>query len=64
MAWIVLALAGVLVLPAEEPGAVRDAWHRLPPEVGLVLLTPDAAASLADEAGRGWPMVAVMPDAP
>lgn len=58
-----LALAGVLVLPAEEPGAVRDAWRRLPAEVGLVLLTPGAAAALADVASHTWPMVAVMPDA-
>lgn len=57
-----LALAGVLVLPAEEPDAVRDAWRDLPSDVGLVLLTPDAAACLGDEVDRG-PMVAVMPHA-
>jgi|HigsolmetaAR201D_1030396.scaffolds.fasta_scaffold139885_2 vacuolar-type H+-ATPase subunit F/Vma7 len=58
-----LVLAGVVALPAEDPDAVRDAWRRLPPDVGLVLLTPAAAAALGDEADRGWPLVAVMPDA-
>ena len=58
-----LVLAGVLVLPAEEPDAVRDAWAHLSPEVDLVLLTPEAAGVLGNEIHRGWPMVAVIPDA-
>lgn len=58
-----LALAGVVVLPADGPDAVREAWRRLPPEVGLVLLTPEAATTLRDEVDRAWPLVAVMPDA-
>jgi vacuolar-type H+-ATPase subunit F/Vma7 len=56
------ALAGALVLPAEEPADVRDAWRTLPREVGLVLLTERAAQALAEElrAQRTWPLVTVM----
>lgn len=53
-------LAGVRVLPAEEPGAVRAAWKDLPADVTLVILTPAAAAALPDP-GRDGPLVAVMP---
>jgi hypothetical protein len=56
------ALAGVQVLPAEEPAAVRDAWLRLPGEVALVILTPAAAAALAGQ-DRGHRLVAVLPRA-
>ncbi|HSG13510.1 MAG TPA: V-type ATP synthase subunit F [Gaiellaceae bacterium] len=42
------ALAGVDVRVAESPGAVVDTWERLEREVGLVLLTPPAAAALAE----------------
>ncbi|MFE7172932.1 hypothetical protein [Streptomyces sp. NPDC057616] len=41
-----LATAGVVVLPAEDPEAVLAAWSGLPAEVGLVILTPAAAAVL------------------
>jgi len=56
------ALAGARVLAAEQPDEVRDAWRSLPEEVGLVLLTPEAAQVLADDLGseRTWPLVAVM----
>lgn len=56
------ALAGALVLPAEQPGDVRAAWRSLPGDVGLVLLTVDAAQALADDLrpDRVWPLVAVM----
>jgi vacuolar-type H+-ATPase subunit F/Vma7 len=56
------ALAGALVLPAEEPADVRDAWRSLPDEVGLVLLTEPAAQALAGVLvpERTWPLVAVM----
>jgi vacuolar-type H+-ATPase subunit F/Vma7 len=43
------ALAGALVAVAERPGDVRDAWAALPDDVGLVLLTPAAAAALPGE---------------
>lgn len=57
------ALAGALVLPAEEPDDVRGTWRSLPPEVGLVLLTQPAAQALAEElrVDRTRPLVAVMP---
>jgi vacuolar-type H+-ATPase subunit F/Vma7 len=43
------ALAGALVAVAERPDDVRAAWASLPEDVGLVLLTPAAAAALPDE---------------
>ncbi|KUN82471.1 hypothetical protein AQJ66_21870 [Streptomyces bungoensis] len=43
-----LALAGVDVLVAEDPDAVRRAWRTLPATVALVLLTPEAAEALGD----------------
>ncbi|HEY7223096.1 MAG TPA: V-type ATP synthase subunit F [Micromonosporaceae bacterium] len=56
------ALAGVRVLPAEDADEVRDAWRSLPADVGLVVLTEQAAQALADTltAERTWPLVAVM----
>ena len=41
---------------------MRDAWRSLPPEVGLVLLTEQAAQALAEElrAQPTWPLVTVM----
>ncbi|MEV7242251.1 hypothetical protein AB0N92_13535 [Streptomyces sp. NPDC093248] len=41
-----LALAGVDVLVAESPDAVRQAWGRLPRGVALVILTAPAAEAL------------------
>ncbi|MEV0738487.1 hypothetical protein AB0I51_21520 [Streptomyces sp. NPDC050549] len=57
-----LASAGVVLRPAEEPEAVRTAWHGLAPEVELVIVTPTAAEALGDVLvdGQG-PLVAVMP---
>jgi vacuolar-type H+-ATPase subunit F/Vma7 len=56
------ALAGARVLPAEQPADVRDAWRSLPDDVGLVVLTLQAAQALTDElqSERAWPLVAVM----
>lgn len=45
------ALAGLTVLPTDDDGA-RAAWERLPPDTGVVLLTPAAAAELRDELAR------------
>lgn len=57
-----LALAGVTVLTAEDPEAVREAWRRLPEGVDLVILTPAAAGALGPEPPAGaWPLTAVMP---
>ncbi|MFF9060977.1 hypothetical protein ACF09K_20155 [Streptomyces sp. NPDC014882] len=47
-----LALAGAVVLAAEDPGAVRRAWRSLPDDVDLVILTPAAAEALAMDQGR------------
>jgi vacuolar-type H+-ATPase subunit F/Vma7 len=40
------ALAGALVLPAEDEAAVRACWDRLPPDVVVVVLTAAAARAL------------------
>lgn len=40
------ALSGVLILTATTPDAVLDAWASLDPDVGLVILTPEAADNL------------------
>jgi hypothetical protein len=56
------ALAGVTVVVADGPEAVRRAWHGLLPDTALVLLTPAAAEALADELTPGAvPLTAVMP---
>ncbi|WP_225848825.1 V-type ATP synthase subunit F [Streptomyces sp. HPF1205] len=56
------ALAGVEVLVAERPEAVRQAWDGLPAGVGLVIVTPAAAAALGAPApDRESPLVVVMP---
>ncbi|MFE3632729.1 V-type ATP synthase subunit F [Streptomyces cellostaticus] len=59
-----LALAGVDVLVAEDPDAVRAAWRRLPRAVALVILTAPAAEALgtgvtAPDPSR--PLTVVMP---
>ncbi|MFE7233461.1 V-type ATP synthase subunit F [Streptomyces sp. NPDC002405] len=59
-----LALAGVDVLVAEEPDAVREAWRTLPNTVALVILTPEAAEVLGDAATAprpARPLTVVMP---
>jgi vacuolar-type H+-ATPase subunit F/Vma7 len=56
------ALAGAVVLPAEQASDVRRAWRSLSDDVGLVVLTAQAASALREELGPGltWPLVAVM----
>jgi vacuolar-type H+-ATPase subunit F/Vma7 len=54
-----LGLAGVLVLPAEDPDEVRLRWSGLPGDVALVILTPRADEALADRAID--PLTVVMP---
>jgi vacuolar-type H+-ATPase subunit F/Vma7 len=46
------ALAGALVFAAESPAGARDAWRSLPPDVEVAVLTPAAAAWLADALAR------------
>lgn len=57
-----LVSAGVTVYPADDPEAVRAAWHGMSPEVGLVIVTPAAAAALgAGLLDEECPLTAVMP---
>ncbi|MFF4948787.1 hypothetical protein [Streptomyces chattanoogensis] len=57
-----LALAGVGVLVAEEPDAVRTAWRDVREEAELVILTPAAAEVLGPAPlERVRPLTVVMP---
>ncbi|MFE9773702.1 hypothetical protein ACFYOV_18940 [Streptomyces sp. NPDC005931] len=59
-----LALAGVLVLAAEDATAVRRSWRALPDGVDLVVLTPAAAEALGvrtEPSGPRGPLITVMP---
>lgn len=57
-----LSLAGVRVLVAEEPEAVRRAWRSLSGEVALVIVTPAAAEVLGRSALESTrQLTAVMP---
>ncbi|WP_406164697.1 V-type ATP synthase subunit F [Streptomyces sp. NBC_00996] len=59
-----LALAGVDVLVAEDPDAVRRTWRTLPGTVDLVILTAEAAEVLGVEAMTpvpSRPLTVVMP---
>jgi len=42
------AAAGARVVEAADPVDVLDAWHRLPDDVAVVVLTPAAAEALGD----------------
>jgi vacuolar-type H+-ATPase subunit F/Vma7 len=56
------ALAGCVLLPADNPDEVNSAWQALPPDTVLLILTENAAAWLADRlAQRPDIMTAVMP---
>jgi vacuolar-type H+-ATPase subunit F/Vma7 len=46
------ALAGALVCPAEDHDAAAAAWHSLPPDIAVAILTPRTAAWLGDELGQ------------
>jgi vacuolar-type H+-ATPase subunit F/Vma7 len=56
------ALAGAMVLAAEDAEQARAAWRSLPPDVAVVVLTGSAAAWLG-EAARERPgvLLAAMP---
>jgi len=55
-------LGGAVVLIAEEPEEVRDAWHHLPTTAEIVVLTPRAAAALRDDLVPGArPLTTVIP---
>jgi vacuolar-type H+-ATPase subunit F/Vma7 len=58
-----LALAGVDVMVAEGPDAVRRTWQGLPDTVDLVILTAEAAEALGAEAtapAHSRPLTVVM----
>jgi vacuolar-type H+-ATPase subunit F/Vma7 len=46
------ALAGAVVYPADSPEAATAAFDALPPGTALVILTTNAAASLAGKLDR------------
>ncbi|WP_030917923.1 V-type ATP synthase subunit F [Streptosporangium amethystogenes] len=43
-------LAGVVVLPADTTDAARAAWNRLGDDVAVVILTPEAAEAVGEQA--------------
>lgn len=54
-----LALAGVRVLPADDPEAARAAWEALPEGFGLVILTSAARDAVApsEQDERLWVVI-------
>lgn len=58
-------LVGIQLLAAETAGEVKDRWDHLPADVLIVILTPAAAATLADQLDGArpptMPMTVVMP---
>lgn len=55
------ALAGAVVLTAEDGEQARAAWHSLPADIAVLVLTPSASAWLGDApASRPGLLVAVM----
>lgn len=56
------ALAGAVILPAEDAPAVREAWNALAADVEVVVLTPRAAQALgASRNATMRPLTVVMP---
>lgn len=56
------ALAGVDVIDAADGPAAQQAWDELPPDVGLVLLGPDAHAALAERLSQTSLLWVVVPE--
>ncbi|MGH8833702.1 MAG: V-type ATP synthase subunit F [Actinomycetes bacterium] len=59
------ALAGALVLVADDPEQARAAWDSLPEDIAVAVLTPKVAAALGDRIQTGpadLPLLAVMPE--
>lgn len=54
-------LAGVVLSVAETDEEVRMGWAALPPEVGMVILTPRAARALDGIPDSQSPLTAVLP---
>jgi vacuolar-type H+-ATPase subunit F/Vma7 len=56
------ALAGAVVVPAEDGPAVLAAWNALDADVEVVVLTPSAARALGSERTEAThPLTVVMP---
>ena len=56
------ALGGAVVIVAETPEELREAWSSLPDDSALVVLTKDAASALGDKLDApGTPLTTVMP---
>ena len=55
------ALAGAIVIPADDPDAVRRACRSLPEDTSVVVLTEKAAVSLGDGAVPRGVLTTVMP---
>jgi vacuolar-type H+-ATPase subunit F/Vma7 len=56
------ALAGAVVVPAEDPEAVLAAWDSLATDVGVVILTPRAARAVGPRRTTALrPLTVVMP---
>jgi vacuolar-type H+-ATPase subunit F/Vma7 len=53
------AMAGATVIEADDADSVVAAWHSLPADTALVVLTADAAQALSHLVAD-WPLVAVM----
>jgi vacuolar-type H+-ATPase subunit F/Vma7 len=57
------ALAGALVIAADDPDAVRSAWRRLDADVAVVIVTQRAAGALSEVLDSlSWPLAVVMPE--
>ncbi len=54
------ALAGALVVPAEDAEAVRSAWEHLPDDVDVVVLTAAAGRILGPDCDTTRPPFAVV----
>ena len=54
------ALAGAMVIPAQDRTEVRRAWDDLPADTTLVILTAAAAAELGGRLAGAAPLIAVM----
>jgi hypothetical protein len=60
--WVLgFARAGAVVLPAEDAPGTRAAWRGLSADVAVVVLTPAAAAALADVLPDRRRLTVVMP---
>jgi vacuolar-type H+-ATPase subunit F/Vma7 len=54
-------LAGVLVVPADDPEGVLAAWQSLPAQVVVVILTPAAERAVPQRPAGELPLTVVMP---